>query len=200
MPDLRPFQPRAFRPELPDEQPHRPALPRQFPLRPAPFGCIPQQPVIGVARIRIRHHDIGAQHLTTHQPHTRGATRFQHNLIDLGIQPQATALRSNHPRQRQRKRRHPAHRIMNPEFLLQMADQDIHRRHMKRIAADEQRVKRQREPQGFVFDARRRMALNRLVGPQPRKGRQHLEQIRKPVHRALPKVFKPEPIALFGIL
>ena len=81
---------------------------------------VAQQAVIGVPRISIRNDHICRQHLPIGQPHTGGATVGQQNLIHLGIQAQCSALVGNHPCHRQSNRRHPAHGIVNPEFLFEV--------------------------------------------------------------------------------
>ena len=89
---------------------------------------------------------------------------------------------------------------MNAEFLLEVADEDIHRRHMERVAANEQRMERQRKAQTFVLHAAGGMGIDRLVGAQQGKGRQNLDQIGQAVHRSSAQIFKAEPIAPFAVV
>ena len=200
MAHIGPFQLGPFGAEIPNEEAHRPPLARQFRPRPALARVIAQKPVIGVACVRVRHHQIGSKHLTICQAHPRGAAVLKQDLIHLGIQPQGPALRSDHPRHGQGNRPHPAHRIVNPEFLLEVANEDIHRRHMERIAANEQRMERQRKAQTLILNTGGGMGVNRLVSAQQGKGRQHLDEISQTVHRPAAQIFKAEPIAPFAVI
>ena len=80
-----------------------------------------------------------------------------------------------------------------------MADEDIHRGHMERVTADEQRMERQRKAQALVLHAAGGMGIDRLVGAQQGKGRQDLDQISQLVHRPTAKVFEAEPIATLAV-
>ncbi len=171
-----------------------------MPRRPAPARLVAQQPVIGVPRIRVRHHDTRRQHPPVRQPDAGGTPALHHDLVSLGIQDDPAALPLDHARHRARDRCDAAHRVMDAEFLLQMADQRIHRGDVERIAADEQRVEGQRHPQPFVPDPPRRVGRHRTVGTVPGELRQHLQQIDKPVHRTTTEVLEPEPVARLGIL
>jgi aspartyl-tRNA(Asn)/glutamyl-tRNA(Gln) amidotransferase subunit A len=95
---------------------------------------------------------------------------------------------------------HAAHGVMHTEGFLEVADKDVHRRHVERIAPDEQRMEGQRKAQPFVLHPPRRMGIDRPVRPHHRESRQHLDQVPQLVHRPPSKVFEAEPITRLAVL
>ncbi len=71
---------------------------------------------------------------------------------------------------------------MHPEFPFEMQDQRVNRRHIERIAADEERVKAQRHAQAFIRDVPRDHFVERAIRPHHRHlrhGFQHIRELRK---------------------
>jgi hypothetical protein len=89
---------------------------------------------------------------------------------------------------------------MHAECGFEVADKRVHRGDAERIAADEQRVERQRKAQCGVGDPARGMGMDRAVRAIPGKFRKHLDEVPKPMHRPAAQILEPENIACPGIL
>lgn len=153
-----------------------------------------------MARIGVGDHNLGRHLAAIGQADTaRPALGHQH-LVGLGPQHNASALICNHPRHRIRDGLHAAHGIMHAERLFEMVHQDIHRGHVERIAADEQRMERQRKAQTLILHPPCRMGIDRPVRPVQNELRQGLCQIEEAVHRAPPHILVAEVIARLAVL
>ena len=93
-----------------------------------------------------------------------------------------------------------AHRIMDTEFLFEMADQDIHRGHVKRIPPDKERMEAKRHPQSFILKPLCRMRINRAIRAQHAEFWQNLDQVPQLVHGTAAEIFEPKPIARGAVL
>ena len=195
MAHVAPHRARAARAEVPDEQPHRPARAREPARRPPPPGALAQQPVVGVPCIGVRHHDARRHPLPVHQPHARGAAPLDGDLVHLGAEAHPAPLPLDHARHRLRQRRHAAHRVVDAEGGLQVADEDVHRGHAERVAADEERMEAQRHAQPRVAHPRGGVGMDRAVGSEPREGRQDAHRLAPLVHRAAAEILEPHAVA-----
>ena len=88
---------------------------------------------------------------------------------------------------------------MHAKFFFQMTDQNVHRGHVPRITANEQRVKRKRLSKTRIFYAFCSMLINRLIRSQSDKARQFLDQVPKFIQRPTPQPFKSKCVTLFTV-
>jgi hypothetical protein len=122
------------------------------------------------------------------------------DLIDLNALQHGAALILDHADHGIGHRLHPAHRVVDAEFLLQVADEDVHRRHVRRVAPDEERVETQRHAQARVADAGPGMAIDGAVGAQPDEARDLADKVHQLVHRAAAQSLEPEDVAFLAVL
>jgi hypothetical protein len=89
---------------------------------------------------------------------------------------------------------------MDAEFLLQVADEDIHRRHMRRIAPDEERMETQRHAQARVAHTRLGVAIDGPIGAQADETGDLPDQVHQLVHRTTAQTLEPELVTFFAVL
>ena len=93
-----------------------------------------------------------------------------------------SALFANDVGHRIRYRLHATHGIMHSELFFEVTNKRIHRRHMHRITANKQRVKRQSHTQLFVLYTGLGISVNRLVRAQPCELWKHFDRFPQLVH------------------
>ena len=199
MSHILPHVARALGAEVPDIKPHRPTSGFQFLRCPALARLVSQQVVIGKPGIGIRHDDVGSQNISRRQLDATGAAVLDENLVNLGLHPERAALFADNLGHVFGNRSNAAHGVMHSEFLFEMRHENVHRRHIERIAADEQRMKRQCHAQPLIFYASGRMGIDRPVCPQHRKARQDANQITQLVHRPATQILESEPVPFFAV-
>ena len=197
--DICPFGLGTLGPEVPDIQAHRPSGCLQLLVGPAFCRVVAQQARMGMSCIGVGNDDIRVDPLPSGQTNAHGTTVFDQDLVHLGLVAQQTVLFFDDAGHRFGNRRHTAHRVVNPELLFQMADKDIHRSHIERVATDEQRMEREGHSQPLVLEPLCRMGIDGTVGAHPHEGGQHFQQVGKFVHRPATKILEPEPVAVFAV-
>ena len=101
--------------------------------------------------VGVRDDDIGADLLTALQRHACRAAIFHRDLINRFAQQNAPTLIAHDIRHSLGNRSNTAHGVVDAIGLLQIADQDVNRRDVEWITADEERVKGQGHTQAFIL-------------------------------------------------
>ena len=91
--------------------------------------------------IRVGHDDIRRKLAPIAQAHAIGAVAREQDLINFAALKNFSTLLIDDFRHRGCNRGDAADRIMDAKFLLEMRNEDVHRRDVKGIPTNEQRVK-----------------------------------------------------------
>ena len=143
--------------------------------------------------------DGGAQNLARGQADTLRGAVADEDLVHLGTESDQAALPFDDAHHGVGDRLHAADGVVDAVFLLEMRDERVHRRHVHRVAADEERVKRQSHAQAFVLHPRAGVAEDRAVGAEKRELGDDLERVPEPVHRLGHHAFVADDVAALGI-
>ena len=129
------------------------------------------------------------------EPHPGDRAIAHDDLVDVLAEADGAALILDDPRHRRGDRADAAHGVVHAEGAFEVRDQDVDRGDVERVAADEERVERQRHAQPRVAHAARDVGVDRAVGAQAREGRQHPDEVGEPVHRPAAEVLEAEAVA-----
>ena len=158
-----------------------------------------QHMIVGLTWIRIRNDNICADFASRFKANARYAVSFCQDLINRCFGDDLATLINNNASHCIRQFLDPSLNIMHAKFFFQMADQNVHRGHVPRITANEQRVKRKRHAKARIFYAFCSMLINRLIGAQSDKARQFLDQVPQFIQRPTPQPFKSKCVTLFTV-
>ena len=136
-----------------------------------------QHMIIGLTWVRIRNYNVCADLAPRFKANTRYAVSFRQDLINRCFGDDLATLINNNAPHGIRQFLDATLHVMHAKFFFQMADQNIHRGHVPRITANEQRVKRKRHAKARIFYTFCSMLINRLIGTQSDKARQFLDQV-----------------------
>jgi len=198
--DVGPFSGGAGRAEIPDEKPHRPAARIDLRVGPALAREVAQKPGVGVAGIGVRDDDVRRQGLARCEADARGAALLDEDLVGLGFEANAPPLPFHDVRHGVGDGRDPADGVMHSEFLLEMRHEGVHRRDVHRVAADEERVERQRHAEALVLHPGAGEPENRPVGAQAGELGEDLRGAPEPVHRLCDHALEADDVAAIRIL
>ena len=152
--------------EVPDKQAHRIARLLDLPVGPALARVVTQQLGIGPADIGVGDDDIGADGLARGQGHAGGAAFRDLDPRHLRLVAHAAAQALDQPDQPLHQRAHAAHGVVDAVRTLQMRDQAVIRRGGQRIAADQQRMEAECDPQLRMAEIVGDLGIDRAVALQ----------------------------------
>ena len=187
------------RAEIPDEQAHREARAGQLARRPAfHYGGI-EQAAIGGRRIGVGHHHLGRQRFARGEAHAGCPSVLDEDLFHRRVAPHGVALAFDQRHQPGNQLAGAADGAVHAVFALEMADEGIERGDAERVAADEQRMEAEGDPQPRVADVARHHGVDGLVGAvadEARDGAQHRHRRRE---RHLAEILEGEAVDLLAL-
>jgi len=186
--------------EVPDEQAHRVARLGEPLGRPPAAVRGGEQRVVGRRRVGVGDDDPRGDRLAAGEPDADGAPVLDQDLGDGGFAADLAALIFDQPDQAGDEAVGAAHREVNAVGALEEADQRVHRGDRQRIAADEQRMEREDDPQPRIPDVAADQLEDAAVAAQPDEVRQDARHVDPRGERRVAELFEADPVDRLALL
>ena len=182
--------------EVPDKQAHGVFCALQLAVGPPPTISGRQQPPVGCSRVGVRDDDVRVDTLTAIEHHAGRAAVFDKDLADRGVHTQRAALRFDQRDEPIHQATRPAHRKMDAVAALELGNQRVYRRRRKRVAANQQRMETEHDPEFRMLDVARDKPVHRAVKLRVKKIWQHREHFSEAVERLVEQPVETDVIKL----